>query len=464
MIPIVTPEEMGAVDAGAAEATDVLIGRAGGAVARAAVRMMGGTYGRTVHVIAGRGNNGADGRVAADLLARRGVRVLVHAADACPRSLPPADLLVDAAYGTGFRGVWSPPAIGDTPVLAVDIPSGVRALTGEAFGAVLPAAATVTFAALKPGLLFPPGAGLAGRLELADIGLGAGVAAHAHAHLVQASDVAGWVPRRDPTAHKWRAAVRVIAGSTGMTGAARLAAQAAMRTGAGMVHLSAPGTLVAQAPAEVVQLPLATTAWAQQVLDTIDRFHALVIGPGLGRDDQTAAQARALAVDAPVPAVIDGDGLFAMAWNNDGAAALLRRRTTPTVLTPHDGEYALLTGAAPGPDRLDAARRLAAATGCVVLLKGPATVVADPRGEALVATTGDARLATAGTGDVLSGIVGALLAMGVPALRAAAAGAWLHGRAARLAPELGMVAGDLCDHLPAVLKDVLETAAREATR
>lgn len=124
----------------------------------------------------------------------------------------------------------------------MDIPSGVRALTGEAFGDVLPATATVTFAALKPGLLFPPGAGVAGRLELADIGLGAGVAAHADADLVQAADVARWVPRRDTTAHKWRAAVRVIAGSTGMTGAARLAAVAAMRTGVGMVHLSAPGT------------------------------------------------------------------------------------------------------------------------------------------------------------------------------------------------------------------------------
>lgn len=240
-----------------------------------------------------------------------------------------------------------------------------------------------------------------------------------------------------------------------MTGAARLAAHAAMRAGAGMVHLSAPGTLVAQAPAEVVQRPLPTKGWAPEVLDTLDRFHSLVVGPGLGRDDDTAAQARMLAVEAPIPTVIDGDGLFAMAWNADGAAALLRRRTTPTVLTPHDGEYTLLTGAAPATDRLVAARRLAADTGCVVLLKGPATVVADPHGAALVVTTGDARLATAGTGDVLSGIIGALLAAGVPALQAAAAGAWLHGRAARRAPERGMVAGDLADHLPAVLHELM---------
>jgi NAD(P)H-hydrate epimerase len=381
--------------------------------------------------------------------------VRVHEAEGCPRALPPADLVIDAAYGTGFRGTWNPPDVGDTPVLAVDIPSGVNALTGDAFGDVLPATVTVTFAALKPGLLFPPGAELAGRLELVDIGLHAEVAAHTRAHLVQAADLAQWLPARSHTAHKWRAAVRIVAGSTGMTGAARLAAQSAMRTGAGMVHLSSPGTLVAQAPAEVVQLPLPTRGWAQPVLDAIDRFHALVVGPGLGRDDETAAQTRALALDAPVPTVIDGDGLFAMAWNADGAAALLRRRTTPTVLTPHDGEYALLTGAAPGPDRLGAARRLAADTNCVVLLKGPATVVADPHGAVLVVTTGDARLATAGTGDVLSGIIGALLAMGVPALHAAAAGAWLHGRAARLAPEIGMVAGDIAEHLPAVLLDVM---------
>ncbi|MGB8859573.1 MAG: NAD(P)H-hydrate dehydratase [Ilumatobacteraceae bacterium] len=460
MIPIVTPEEMRVVDATAPDPTDVLIGRAGDAVARAAIRMMGGTYGRTVHVIAGQGNNGADGRVAAAHLARRGVRVQVHDAATCPAVLPAADLVIDAAFGTGLHGTWNPPEVAGAPVLAVDIPSGVNALTGEAFGDVLAAALTVTFAALKPGLLLPPGNGLAGTLELVDIGLGAGVAAHARAHLVEAADVAGWVTARDTTAHKWRAAVRIVAGSTGMTGAARLAAHAAMRAGAGMVHLSAPGTLVAQAPPEVVQRPLPPAAWAQQVLDSIDRFHSLVVGPGLGRDDETTAQTRMLAVDAPVPTVIDGDGLFAMAWNAEGAAALLRRRTTPTVLTPHDGEYSLLAGSPPGADRLVAARRLAADTGCVVLLKGPATVVADPHGKVLVVTTGDSRLATAGTGDVLSGIIGALLAAGAPAFHAAAAGAWLHGKAAALAPARGMVAGDIADHLPAVLLGLEPGGAR----
>ena len=454
MIPIVTPDEMRAVDAAASEPTSVLVERAGRAVARAAVQMMGGTYGRSVHVIAGPGNNGADGRVAAATLAAKGVRVRVYDAFAMPSAMPPADLVIDAAYGTGFRETWYPPEIGDTPVLAVDVPSGVNALTGEAIGDVLGATRTLTFAALKPGLLFPPGHGLAGELELADIGLGDAAARHARAHLVQPADVAAWVPSRTTTAHKWRAAVRVVAGSTGMTGAAQLAAHAAMRAGAGMVHLSAPGTLVVQAPVEVVQRPLPLKDWAGEVLDSLDRFHALVVGPGLGRSDETTAQTRLLAVDAPIPTVIDGDGLFAMAWNADGAAALLQRRTAPTVLTPHDGEYALLTGAAPGADRIVAARRLAADTGCVVLLKGPATVVARPDGQVLVVTTGDARLATAGTGDVLSGIIGALLAAGIPAFHAAAAGAWLHGQAAQLAPARGMVASDLAEHLPTVLRNL----------
>lgn len=445
---------MRAVDAAVSEPTSVLIDRAGRAVARVAVQMMGGTYGRTVHVIVGPGNNGADGRVAASVLAAKGVSVRVHDAFALPRVLEATDLVIDAAYGTGFRETWNPPDVGDTPVLAVDVPSGVNALTGEALGDVLAATRTVTFAALKPGLLLLPGSELAGELELADIGLGGAVARHARAHLVQPADVATWVPTRAASAHKWRAAVRVVAGSVGMTGAAQLAAHAAMRTGAGMVHLSAPGTLVVQAPVEVVQRPLPLKGWARQVLESLDRFHALVVGPGLGRDDETTAQTRLLAVDAPIPTVIDGDGLFAMAWNADGAEALLKRRTAPTVLTPHDGEYALLTGTPPGFDRMVAARRLAADTGCVVLLKGSPTIVADPDGQVLMVTTGDERLATAGTGDVLSGIIGALLASGVPAFRAAAAGAWLHGQAAQSAPARGMVASDIADHLPTVLRDL----------
>jgi NAD(P)H-hydrate epimerase len=204
-----------------------------------------------------------------------------------------------------------------------------------------------------------------------------------------------------------------------------------------------------------VQRPLPATGWGADALASLDRFQALVIGPGLGRSEDVAAQTRSVAIDAPVPIVIDGDGLFALAWNVQDAAALLRRRTTPTVLTPHDGEFALLTGAKPAADRFEAARRLAADTRCVVLLKGATTVVAEPSGSVLVVTTGDARLATAGTGDVLAGIIGALLAAGVPAFHAAASGAWLHGQAAHRAAAYGMIASDLTDHLPEVWAELL---------
>ncbi|MEY4338722.1 MAG: hypothetical protein RLZ14_572 [Actinomycetota bacterium] len=452
MLPIVTPDEMRGIDARADEPLDVLVHRAGAAVARHAVRMMGGTYGRVVNVVAGKGNNGADGRVAAALLRARGVQVREFDAANCPGTLPPSHLLIDAAYGTGFRGEWRPPLVADVPVLAVDIPSGVDGLTGAAEPHVFTAARTVTFQAFKPGLLLQPGAVHCGAVDIADVGLGAAVAATARAHVVEAGDVAEWVPARAVNAHKWQAAVRLVAGSPGMTGAATLAAGAAMRAGAGMVHLSAVGCTVRDAPVEVVQQPLSTFMWASEVVGSLDRFHALVVGPGVGRDDATAAEMRSVVLAAPVPVVVDGDALFAMAWNSEGAAALLRRRTMPTVLTPHDGEYQLLTGERPGTDRLQAARALAQHTGCVVLLKGSATVVADPTGEVLVSTTGDQRLATAGSGDVLSGIVGALLAQGVHPFRAAAAGAWLHGAAAGRAPASGMLAGDIAANLPAVLE------------
>lgn len=457
MQPIVTPEEMHAIDAAAPVATEVLIERAGAAVARAAVRMLGGTYGRTVDVIAGRGNNGNDGRVAARRLEALGVRVRVFSVTDLPEVLPPADLVIDAAFGTGFRGTWQPPVVGTMPVLAVDIPSGVDALTGRIEGAVMRAHCTVTFAALKPGLLIGGGADAAGVVEVADIGLPVG---QRSTHLLEQRDVAAWLPVRGRDAHKWQTAVRLIAGSRTMPGAAALAAAGALRSGAGMVHVSIPGLDHAAAlPLEAVLRPLPAQGWATEALGTFDRFHALVLGPGLGRGDDTAASARFVAVRSPLPAVIDGDGLFALAWNADGAATLLRQREASTVLTPHDGEYQLLTGSPPGADRIWAARRLAADTRSIVLLKGSTTVVAAPSGDVLVVRSGDQRLATAGTGDVLAGVIGALVAMRVDPFAAAAMGAWIHGRAAMLGPSLGLVAGDLPGAIPAVLEELVGSTA-----
>lgn len=452
MLPIVTPAEMRAIDAAAPEPESVLVERAGSAVARAAIRMMGGTYGRTVDVVVGTGNNGADGRVAARHLAAKGVKVRVWPVAQCPAELPAGHLVIDAAFGTGFHGTWHPPEVGSTPVLAVDVPSGLDALTGLAGGRVLPATRTVTFAALKPGLLFGDGPELAGEIEVVDIGLDVDPVATL---LVQRDDVAAWVPPRAANAHKWNAAVRIIAGSRTMPGAAALCAGAAQRTGAGMVQVSVPGLDQAtQLPVEAVLRPLPATGWADDALRSFDRFHCVVLGPGLGRADDTAASTRYVAIRTPLPVVIDGDGLFALAWNADGAAALLRQREAPTVLTPHDGEYQLLTGVRPSTDRVTSARRLAVDTDSVVLLKGPTTVVADPSGDVLVVRSGDERLATAGTGDVLAGIIGALIAMRVDAFEAAAAGAWIHGRASLGAPAAGMVASDLLAQLPQVLSDL----------
>ena len=454
MIPIVSPEEMAAIDAAAPEPVEVLIGRAGGAVARAAVQLLGGTYGRRVVVLAGKGNNGNDGREAGRRLRRRGVRVLEVDALAAPSELPAADLVIDAAFGTGFRGAWRAP---DTvaPVLAVDIPSGVDGLSGAVSERVMTAVRTVTFAALKPGLLLPPGRGHVGEIEVADIGLDV---SGATAWLLTDDDVAAIVPPRAIDAHKWKAAVWIAAGSPGMTGAAHLSARGAQRAGAGYVRLGTPGVAHDEAaPQEVVGFALPSERWASRVLADLRRFHALVVGPGLGRSDSAVSDVLALVDSAEVPVVVDGDGLFAVARRPEVA----RARSHPLVLTPHDGEFEALTGRPPGADRLAAARALASDLGCVVLLKGSATVVADGTGRVLVADQGSPRLATAGTGDVLSGIIGAFLARGVPALEAAAAGAFVHGRAGNLGWPDGLVAGDLPDLVPVVL-DSLHVPPLEA--
>lgn len=452
MIPVVTPDEMRAVDAAAHRPRAELIERAGTAIARAAVRMLGGTYGRVVVVLAGPGSNGADGRVAARLLAARGVRVTVVdigrdlpvPSSIDTRSPSPVDLVIDAVYGTGFRDSWWPPEVGDVPVLAVDIPSGVDASTGEVTGGALQATLTVTFAALKPGLLFGVGRRRCGRVEVVDaasIGLDPTSLDHIAAHVVEAADVARWVPERPAEAHKWRSAVRMVAGSPGMPGAAALAGAAAVRSGAGMVHVSSPHGALAGLPTEVVRVESAVDV-------DLDRFGSLVVGPGLGRSEATCdavAAALAAAARSRVPVVLDGDALWAIA--SGPQPPLLGAHV---VVTPHDGEYSRLHGAPPGADRLGAARALAARLGCTVLLKGPCTVVADSTGAALVSSSGDERLATAGTGDVLTGMIGALLASGLDPLRAAAAAAWAHGACGAFTTRHGMMASDLIGALPKV--------------
>ena len=433
---------MQAVDAAAAEPVEVLVGRAGGAVARAARRLLGGSYGRRVVVVAGKGNNGADGRVAAAMLRRWGVRVhVVDAADA-PASLPDADLVIDAAYGTGFHGEYRAPDPGRADVLAVDIPSGVNGDTGEAAEGAVQATATVTFAALKPGLLLGEGPARAGELEVADIGLDV---SRARAWVVEDADARALFPPRRRDDHKWKSGVMVVGGSPGLMGAAWLSATAALHVGAGNVRLAVPGASGWEVPpSEVYSRLLPQEGWADQAATDARKCRAVVLGPGLGTGDATAADVRRFLEVVEQAVVVDADALTVLGRD---AAAVLHDRPGPTVLTPHDAEFERLAGHAPGPRRIDDVRALAAATGAVVLLKGPTTVVAAPDGAVRLVTAGGPALATAGTGDVLAGTIAAFLARGSAVLEGTAAAAHAHGAAARSAPP-GLVAGALVDLIP----------------
>ena len=459
MIPVLAPEEMALVDRQAAEPVEVLIGRAGAAAAHRAARLVSGVYAKRIVVLVGKGNNGADGRAAAAFLSGQGAQVQVlEASDIRPgQALPSADLVIDAAYGTGLQRAYSPPSPGASPVLAVDIPSGVSGLTGEVLegGGAMRAVATVTFASLKPGLLFGAGPDLAGEVEVVDIGLGALVDAVVRCWLVGDADVAGLLPHRPRNGHKWQTAVQVVAGSPGMTGAPWLVSRAALRAGAGYVRLSMPGVDPSVLPpGELVHLPVPASGWHAKVLEELSRVKALVVGPGLGpvvgastgpeHHDLPGGEVGLLVSAAGVPTVVDADGLNAIG-SLEGLAAIVARRRQPTVITPHAGELTRLAGHAPGPDRLAETRDAAARSGAIVLLKGSTSVIAAPDGRALLVASGDARLATAGTGDVLSGVIGAFLARGLPAFEAAALAAHVHGRAARTGYSEGLVASDLPD-------------------
>jgi ADP-dependent NAD(P)H-hydrate dehydratase / NAD(P)H-hydrate epimerase len=445
---VLTRDEMRAADAAALESVShtTLVERAGTAVAHAALRLLGGAYGRRVVVVAGKGSNGADGRVAARVLAQRGVRVRVVDAGALGGAapLPACDLVIDGAYGTGFNGSYDAPCVPPgARVLAIDVPSGVDADSGEAPGDAVDAENTVTFAALKPGLLQGDGARLSGLVEVADIGIGFAVP---KAMLVEDADVRALVPRRRRDGNKWNHAVGVAAGSAGMEGAAVLCSRGAMAAGAGMIRLGAPGDPTAAWPTEAVRMHLPAHEWAEPFLEATAKCKAVVIGPGLGTGLPVAEEIRAVVAAVPVPLVVDADALSALG-DADAARRVLSKRTAPSILTPHDGEYTRMAGAAPGPDRLAAARRLAAATGAVVLLKGALTAVADPDPAATpdvhLAGAGVPALATAGSGDVLSGVIAAFCARGTDAPAAAALAAHVHGRAAQCGPTEGLVAGDL---------------------
>ncbi|MCZ7535898.1 MAG: NAD(P)H-hydrate dehydratase [Acidimicrobiia bacterium] len=480
MLPVVTPAEMAAadrraIDSGTTEA--VLVERAGRAVAWEARRILGGCYGRRVVVVSGKGNNGADGEVAARVLVHWGARVEVVQIgarldrDSVSRSVARSHLAIDAMFGTGLKG----PLGGDAawiagelrsagvPVLSVDIPSGVDGSTGRVAGLAVMATATTTFAALKPGLLFEPGRTHAGRVRVVGIGVEPSVGGELPpVRCTTSTDVSAVVamnPRiRRADVHKWTAGVLIVGGSPGMTGAPLLAARAAARAGAGMVVAGVPGITAAAAASgtEVVvrALPAGVDgafdddAGRVVVRDLAGRFACIAVGPGLGPDHRAREAARRIVAEAQCPLVVDADGLNALA--EDPAALRVRSAggLPRPVLTPHVGEYERLAGEAVGDDRIAAAARLAESTRSVVLLKGPGTVVASPDGRVAVCPIGGPELASAGTGDVLTGIVAAFLAFGADGFEAAAAAAWLQAEAAATAGTgASLVAGDLVEAL-----------------
>jgi ADP-dependent NAD(P)H-hydrate dehydratase / NAD(P)H-hydrate epimerase len=428
-----------------------LMQRAAAGLAVACADRLGRVYGARVVLLVGAGDNGADALWAGARLARRGARVVAVTAGE-PREdalhalrgaggrvgavedVPDADLVVDGLVGIGGSGALRAPAArlaeqargGD--VVAVDLPSGVDADTGAVEGTAVQAALTLTFGTHKPGLLLGAGRGCAGRVELVDIGLAPHLEPPDLTRLEDA-DVAALLPAALAGSDKYtRGVLGVAAGSQQYPGAAVLAVGAAVRAGAGMVRFAG-----APHPAEQVRSRwpevIVTEAEGAQVVDA-GRVQAWVVGPGLGTDERAAATVEAvLAQDVPV--LVDADALTVTAQNPQW----LRRRQAPTLLTPHDREFARFGHGEVGADRLAAARRLAADLGVTVLLKGDATVVAAPDGRARVNGTGSPVLATAGTGDVLSGGCGAVLAGGLDPLDAGAVGAHLHGLAGALAAQ-----------------------------
>ena len=453
MQPAVTVAEMAAFDALAIEATsrDDLVEAAGRAVAREVAERFGPMIGRRIVVVAGKGSNGADGRVAARLLAAEGAEVTIVEPSVSTQDLVGAELVIDAAYGTGlartFEAPMPPPS---AIVVAVDLPSGVDADTGAVAGRAMAASVTVTMAARKVGLLLGEGRRISGEVVVADIG----IAVHDTVSRLVGDEDLELLPRRGTDSHKWTTPVTVVAGAPGMEGAGALACLGAMRAGAGMVRLIHPitsGSASVAWPLELVRRPVPMEALALATQEETARSGALVVGPGLGSTPQAHAAVRQLLAERCCPVVLDADGLGAVE-GVEGLAALVAARPSPVVITPHDGEMRRLLGAAVPGDRIACALDVARRSGATVLLKGPTTIIASSSGgpnSVLLVTSGTEALATAGTGDVLSGVIAALIASGLEPLLAAGLAAHLHGRAGArfsgvlLASELPGLIGEL---------------------
>lgn len=471
--------------------------------------ILGETRRKSIIILAGKGNNGGDGLVVArhllnsgamvkvfftgqvdkltsdsrvnyEILMRMGASIIPLSSeqdlDRLMLSLMNADLIVDALYGIGFKGSLNP---FDSrlvemvnwcraPVVAVDIPSGVEADSGRVHGEAIKADHTVTFALPKIGLVLEPGKEYVGTLSVADISIPAVLLEDKNikTNLINEQIVRTMLKPRAADSHKGTYGhTLVIGGSPGMAGAVMMAALAALRTGAGLVTAAVPESLTTVVDSNLVEVmtaPLAETghsAIAPEALPAIENLLGTVsvcaIGPGMSRYPEAGAIVRFVLERSGIPLVIDADGLNAL----DNDITILKDRQVPIILTPHPGEMARLTGKSIEEiqsDRLETAREFAQKWGVTLVLKGNKTVIANPSGEAYINISGNPGMATAGSGDVLCGIISGLIAQGLKPQDAAFIGVYLHGLAGDLAAELrgerGLIAGDLISCLPQVLK------------
>jgi hydroxyethylthiazole kinase-like uncharacterized protein yjeF len=440
-----------------------------------------------VAVLCGPGNNGGDGFVAARHLMERGYHVRLGF-DGDPAKLPAyaaamaaqfkgtikplssdllasASVIVDALFGAGlarpiegrFAGLVEAANACGAPIVAVDVPSGIDGTTGEVRGTAIQALATVTFFRLKPGHLLLPGRLYCGAVRLSDIGIPDSVLATVKPNTF-ANEPALWLPGYPwPTVegHKYLRGHAVVAsGPIYSTGAGRLAARGALRIGAGLVTVASPRDALtanaAQLTAIMVREVDDARALSQLLAD--ERKNAFLIGPGHGVGEATKAMVLA-GLAAKPSVVLDADALTSFADDRDTLFKAIQSREAPVVMTPHEGEFARLFGDVPGNSKVDRARTAAARSGATVLLKGADTVIATPSGEAAIDAAGTPWLATAGSGDVLGGMVLGLLAQGMTGFLGACAGVWMHGEAAKVFGP-GLIAEDIPEMLPAVLQDL----------
>lgn len=513
---VVTGTEMREIDRQAIDefglSGSTLMENAGHIVAERVKVIIAGRGSASVLVVAGTGNNGGDGFVAARLLHESGhqVQVLVtgdekdikgdaagnlkklegmikpvfNPNDGVLRAArDDADIIIDAIFGTGFRGklpdelVKPICAIGhaDAYVVSVDIPSGVDADTGKTGGCVVEADETLTFGAAKLGCLVYPGAAYTGLLSVEDIGFPDELISSAgHIESPLPEEMAALLPLRNPNGHKHSMGrVLVVAGSTGMTGAAAMCAMSALRAGAGIVTLAVPETLtdiLAIKLTEVMTKGLPDTGAgvlsmlaAPVIFELIKQHDILILGPGLGNDFETIDTVRRVAAGSQIPMVLDADGINAFA----GESHFLKARPGEYIVTPHPGELAGLTGGDSKDiqnDRIAAASAAAAETNSVVVLKGAMSVVCAPDQRISVNSTGNSGMATAGSGDVLAGLIGGLWAQHMGAPEAAILGTYLHGLAGDMAAldltEYALVAGDLIEYIPDAFRATIEAGTR----